>query len=328
MTTGRGGAPIEPGPDTGLAIFRMMHLIRAFEERVAECFANSEIPGFIHLSVGQEAVPAAVCARLHADDLIAATHRGHGQCLAKGAEPPRVMAELFGRRTGYCRGKGGSMHLCDMSRGILGTNGVVGASLPIAVGTALAARIRASRQVTVAFFGEGAANTGAAHEALNLASVWDLPVVFVCENNRYAEFTPSSVHSRVASIAERAAGYRMTGVTVDGNDAVAVYGAAAEAIDRARTGAGPTLLEAMTYRWRGHHEGDPMTYRSREELESWRAKDPVPRLAAWLRDRGWLDEAGEARVAAEARAEVDAATEFARRSPWPAPEDTLEDVHA
>jgi pyruvate dehydrogenase E1 component alpha subunit len=328
MTTGRGGGPIEPGREAGLGIFRMMHLIRAFEERVAECFANSEIPGFIHLSVGQEAVPAAVCALLRTDDLVAATHRGHGQCLAKGAEPPRMMAELFGRRTGYCRGKGGSMHLCDMSRGILGTNGVVGASLPIAVGTALAAQVRSSRQVTVAFFGDGAANTGAAHEALNLASVWDLPVVFVCENNRYAEFTPSSVHSRVASIAERAAGYRMTGVTVDGNDAVAVYAAAAEAIDRARTGAGPTLLEAMTYRWRGHHEGDPMTYRSKEELESWRARDPVPRLAAWLRDRGWLDEAGEARVASEIRAEIDAATEFARRSPWPAPEDTLEDVHA
>lgn len=328
MTTERDARPIEPGREAGIAIFRMMHLIRRFEERVAECFANGEIPGFIHLPVGQEAVPAAVCARLRVDDLIAATHRGHGQCLAKGAEPPRMMAELFGRRTGYCRGKGGSMHLCDMSRGILGTNGVVGASLPIAVGTALASQVRASRQVTVAFFGDGAANTGAAHEALNLASVWGLPVVFVCENNLYAEFTPQSVHSRVTSIAERAAGYRMTGVSVDGNDAVAVYTAAAEAIDRARTGAGPTLLEALTYRWRGHHEGDSMTYRSKEEADAWRAKDPLPRLAAWLRDRGWLDEAEETRLSADVRAEIDAATEFARESPWPAAEDALEDVHA
>jgi TPP-dependent pyruvate/acetoin dehydrogenase alpha subunit len=322
------GPATEPGRQTARAMFRMMHLIRQFEERVAECFANSEIPGFIHLSVGQEAVPAAVCARLRPDDLIAATHRGHGQCLAKGAEPSRMMAELFGRRTGYCRGKGGSMHLCDMSRGILGTNGVVGASLPIAVGTALAAQIRSSRQVTVAFFGDGAASTGAAHEALNLASVWDLPVVFVCENNLYAEFTPRSVHSKVAAVADRAGGYGMPGVTVDGNDAVAVYATAGEAIERARAGAGPMLIEALTYRYRGHHEGDPMHYRSREELDAWRARDPLPRLGAWLRDRGWLDEAEEAEVVQEVRREVDTATEFARQSPWPATEDGLEDVLA
>ncbi len=322
------GRPIEPGRGDALAIYRMMHLIRRFEERVAECYANSEIPGFIHLSVGQEAVPAAVCALLRDDDLIAATHRGHGQCLAKGADPQRVMAELFGRRTGTCRGKGGSMHLCDMSRGILGTNGVVGASLPIAVGTALAARVRGTGQVTVAFFGDGAANTGAAHEALNLAGVWDLPVVFVCENNLYAEFTPQAVHSKVAAIADRAAVYGMTGLTVDGNDAVAVYAAAAAAVERARTGAGPTLLEGLTYRLRGHHEGDQMTYRSKEETDAWRAKDPIPRLADWLRSRGWLGEPDEARLLAEVRAEVDAATEFARQSPWPAPEDTLEGVYA
>ncbi len=319
---------MEPTREQALGIYRMTRLIRKFEERVAECFANGEIPGFIHLSVGQEAIPAAVCALLREDDLVAATHRGHGQCLAKGAEPDRMMAELFGRKTGYCRGRGGSMHLCHIARGILGTNGVVGANLPIAVGTALASQVRGSRQVTVCFFGDGAANTGAAHEALNLASVWDLPVLFVCENNLYAEFTPQAVHTKASSVAERAAAYRMPGVRVDGNDAVAVFASAAEAIDRARTGVGPMLIEAMTYRYRGHHEGDPMAYRTKEELEAWRAKDPIPRLRAWLLSRGFLTETDDQRLVAEAQAEVDAATEFARRSPWPSPDDALGDVYA
>ena len=328
MTPDGQSVSIQPDQAQALRIYRMMQLIRSFEERVAECFANNEIPGFIHLSIGQEAVPAAVCSLLGNDDLVAATHRGHGQCLAKGADPLGVMAELFGRRNGLCRGKGGSMHLCDMSRGILGTNGVVGANLPIAVGTALAARVRGSGQVTVAFFGDGAANTGAAHEALNLASVWDLPIVFVCENNLYAEFTPQSVHSKVERIADRAAGYGMAGVTIDGNDAVRVYATAAAAVERARSGAGPTLLEALTYRFRGHHEGDPMRYRSPEELNAWRAKDPIPRFAAWLRERDWLGDAEAAQLVTDVRAEVDAATQFARQGPWPSAEDTLEDVYA
>ncbi|MEK7838547.1 MAG: thiamine pyrophosphate-dependent dehydrogenase E1 component subunit alpha, partial [candidate division NC10 bacterium] len=250
------------------------------------------------------------------------------QCRAKGADPRRVMAELFGRATGYCRGKGGSMHLCDMEHGVLGTNGVVGASLPIAVGTALASRIRGSRQVTAAFFGDGAANTGAVHEALNLASVWDLPVVFVCENNGYAEFTPQSVHTKAGSIAERAAAYRMRGVRVDGNDVPALFAVAAEAVDQARSGQGPTLIEAMTYRFRGHHEGDPMAYRQKAELEEWRAKDAIPRFRGWLLDRGHLTEADDARLVVAVTAEVDEATTFARESPWPAPEAALEDVHA
>jgi pyruvate dehydrogenase E1 component alpha subunit len=319
---------MEPTREQGLAIHRMMHLIRTFEERVAECFAAGEIPGFIHLAVGQEAVPAAVCALLGPADLVSATHRGHGQCLAKGAEPHRMMAELFGRATGYCGGKGGSMHLCHMPLGVLGTNGVVGANLPIAVGTALAARVRGTGQVTVAFFGDGAANTGAAHEALNLASVWDLPVVFVCENNLYAEFTPQAVHTKAASIAERARAYAMRGVRVDGNDVPAVFAAAAAAIDAARRGEGPTLIEAMTYRWRGHHEGDPMAYRTKDELAAWRQKDAIPRFRAWLGERGFLGAADDGRLVAEVRAEVDAATEFARQSPWPAPEAALDDVYA
>jgi pyruvate dehydrogenase E1 component alpha subunit len=319
---------MEPTPEQARSIYRMMHLIRKFEERVAECFAAGEIPGFIHLAVGQEAVPATVCHLLRADDLVGATHRGHGQVLAKGAEPHRVMAELFGRATGYCRGKGGSMHLCDMSRGILGTNGVVGANLPIGVGTALASQIRGSRQVTACFFGDGAANTGAAHEALNLASVWELPVVFVCENNLYAEFTPIAVHTKATSIAERASAYRMRGATVDGNDVPALFAAAATAIDLARNGAGPTLLEAMTYRWRGHHEGDAMSYRSKDEMAAWRDKDAIPRFRAWCVQRGVVTAAEDERLVAEVGAEVERATEFARRSPWPAPEAALEDVYA
>jgi len=319
---------MEPTREQGLRIYRMMHLIRKFEDRVAECFAGGEIPGFIHLSVGQEAVPAAVSTLLREEDLIAATHRGHGQCLAKGAEPARVMAELFGRKAGYCRGKGGSMHLCHMPRGILGTNGVVGANLPIAVGTALAAQVRGSGQVTVCFFGDGAANTGAAHEALNLASLWDLPVVFACENNLYAEFTPQAVHTKATAIAERAGAYKMPGVSVDGNDAVAVFAAASVALDRARHGAGPTLIEALTYRFRGHHEGDPMAYRTKEELAAWRARDPIPRFRAWLLSKGFFTETDDQRLVAEVQAEVDAATEYARQSPWPAPEEALEDVYA
>ena len=319
---------MEPGREQAVAIYLTMHLIRRFEERVEDCFAAGEIPGFIHLSVGQEAVPAAVCSALRPGDLVAATHRGHGQCLAKGAEPRRVMAELFGRASGTCGGKGGSMHLCDIARGVLGTNGVVGANLPIAVGTALASRVRGSGQVTVCFFGDGAANTGAAHEALNLASVWDLPVVFVCENNLYAEFTPLAVHTRTTSIAERAAGYRMAGVVVDGNDAVAVLAAATRAVDLARIGGGPSLVEALTYRWRGHHEGDPMTYRSREEQAAWRAKDPIRRFRTWLGQHAGLDAAQDERLVAEVQAEVDAATAFARESPWPAPAAALDDVYA
>ena len=318
----------EPTREQAVRIYRMMHLIRQFEERVAECFARGEIPGFIHLCVGQEAVPATVCSLLNEDDLIAATHRGHGQCLAKGAEVDRVMAELFGRKTGTCKGKGGSMHLCHMAQGILGTNGVVGANLPIGVGAALAAQVRGTGQVAVCFFGDGAANTGAAHEALNLASVWVLPAVFVCENNGYAEFTAQTVHTKATSIAERAAAYGMTGVTVDGNDALALFGAAAGAIERARSGGGPSLVEALTYRTRGHHEGDATAYRTKAELEAWRAKDPIPRLRAWLLGQRFLTEADDQRLVEEVQAAVEAATAFARESPLPAPEDALEDVYA
>src|SRR5512137_3229963 len=295
-------APRKLTREEGLRIYEMMHLIRMFEERAAECFAAGEIPGFIHLAVGQESIAATVCSLLEPADLVSGTHRGHGHCLAKGAEPQRVMAELFGRATGQCRGKGGSMHLCDMPRGVLGTNDILGGNLPIAVGTALAAQVRGTRQVTVAFFGDGAANSGAAHEALNLACVWDLPIVFVCENNLYAALTPQSVHTKGMAIAERAAGYGMRGVRIDGNDVLAVFRTAGAAIDAARRGEGPTLIEAMTYRWHGHHEGDRMTYRTKEEMAAWREKDAIPRFRAWLEAVGYLDAQGDERLVAEVRA--------------------------
>jgi pyruvate dehydrogenase E1 component alpha subunit len=320
--------PREPTREQAVAIYRTMHRIREFEQQVARCFAAGEIPGFIHVGVGEEAIAATVCTLLEPADLVSATHRGHGHCLAKGAAPDRMMAELFGRATGHCGGRGGSMHLCDMPRGVLGTNGIVGGNLPIAVGTALAAQVRGTRQVTAAFFGDGAANEGAAHEALNLASVWDLPVVFVCENNLYAALTPQSVHTKGTVIADRAAGYGMRGVRVDGNDVLAVFAAAAAAIDAARRGGGPTLIEAMTYRWHGHHEGDRMTYRTKDEMNSWREKDPIPRFHDWLETRGYLSAADDEQLRGAVRAEIEAATEFARQSPWPAPEAALEDVYA
>lgn len=319
---------MQPGRNEAVAMYRRMLVIRKFEERAAQCFAAGEIPGFIHLCIGQEASAVGACAPLRTEDLVASNHRGHGHCLAKGADPGLLMAELFGRLTGYCRGKGGSMHLCHVPLGILGTNGVVGAGVPIAVGTALAAQLRGTGQVTVAFFGDGAINTGAVHEGLNLASVWGLPVVFVCENNLYAEFTPQPMHSKEASIAARASGYGLPSVVVDGNDVLAVHAAAVEAIERARRGGGPTLLETLTYRYRGHHEGDPMAYRTKDELEQWRARDPIPRFRAWLLGQGHLDERHDTALVAEVESAIEAATEFARQSPWPAPEQALDDVYA
>ena len=318
----------EPTREQGIAIYRTMHRIRQFELQVARCFAAAEIPGFIHVGVGEEAIAATVCTLLKPADFVSATHRGHGHCLAKGADAGRMMAELFGRATGHCGGRGGSMHLCDMPNGVLGTNGIVGGNLPIAVGTALASRVRGTRQVTAAFFGDGAANEGAAHEAFNLACVWDLPIVFVCENNLYAALTPQSAHTKGTVIADRAAGYGMRGVRVDGNDVLAVYAAASAAIDAARAGEGPTLIEAMTYRWHGHHEGDRMAYRTKEEMNAWREQDPIPRFGAWLDARGYLTAVEDERLVADVKAEIEAATEFARQSPWPAPEAALEDVYA
>lgn len=300
--------------------------IRLFEQKALELFLAGELPGFLHSCLGQEAVPAGVCAALREDDYITSTHRGHGHVLAKGLAMDRMMAELYGKTTGYCKGKGGSMHIADFSRGVLGANGIVAAGLPIATGAALSAQMRRSGQVVAAFFGDGATSQGAFHEAVNLAAVWNLPVVYVCENNSYAVSTPVQRQMRVSSVSERAAAYGIPGVTVDGNDVVAVYQAASALIERARRGEGPSLLECRTYRWLGHYVGDPATYRPAEEVAWWKARDPLLLFEQRLREEGLFSEEQLQQSYEQVRAELEAAVAFARSSPDPRPEDALEDM--
>jgi pyruvate dehydrogenase E1 component alpha subunit len=291
-------------------------------------FAENEVPGFIHSSIGEEATAVGVCSVLRTDDYLTSTHRGHGHVLAKGADLRRFFAELYGRSSGSCRGKGGSMHVTDLDLGILGANGVVGAGIPIAAGAALASSMRGTDRVAVAFFGDGATDTGVFHEALNLASLWHVPAVFVCENNGYADFMARRAHQPIEHIADRAAAYAMPGARVDGNDVEAVRVAAGDAVDRARSGGGPTLVECETYRIRGHYEGDPQPYRTKEEVDEWRRRDPLSIASGRLRDRGELDDEAEAKIRDEARGMVEEAIAFARTEPLPEPKDALEDVYA
>src|SRR4051794_24385765 len=267
-------------------LFATMALIRAFETRVAELYRDGEIPGFVHTSLGQEAVAAGVGAALREDDYLATTHRGHGHVLAKGADVDGMMAELFAKAAGLCRGKGGSMHVADPARGILGANAIVGAGVPLAVGAALSSKLRRQGRVAVAYFGEGAVNQGSFHESLNLAAIWDLPVVFVCENNVYAEFSDSRKMARVASVAERVKAYAVEAHVLDGNDVTAVHQAALSAVERCRDGAGPVLLEAETYRWHGHYEGDAQPYKPDDELAGWKERDPLVLAERRLIDLG------------------------------------------
>jgi len=311
-----------------VGMLRTMLLIRAFEEKADELFALGRIHGTMHLSLGQEAVAVGVCAALRPDDYILSTHRGHGHCLAKGAEPHLMMAEFLGKETGYCRGRGGSMHIADVRGGNLGANGIVAGGLPIATGVGLSIQMRRTGQVCVAFFGDGAANEGAFHESLNLAAIWTLPVVFVCENNQYAMSMPARRAMRVERVSDRAAAYGMPGLTVDGMDVLAVHEAAASAVERARAGGGPTLLECVTYRYKGHSKSDRQRYRGRDEVEAWRARDPIARLRARLADAGALDEAEADRLAAEAAAVIEDALRFAEAQPEPDPAALLEDVYA
>ena len=298
-----------------LGMYRTMLKIRRFEEKVVDLFSEGLIPGFVHLYIGEEAVAVGVCANLSRDDYIASTHRGHGHCIAKGADLKRMMAELFGRETGYCKGLGGSMHIADLSLGILGATGIVGAGIPIAVGAALAARLKGKNSVSVAFFGDGANNQGIFHESLNLASIWKLPVIFVCENNQYGVSFHMSKSTSVNNIADRAVAYSIRGVVVDGNDVLAVYEAARDLVKRAREGQGPALLECKTYRIRGHFEGDPQSYRTREEVERWKEKDPVRRLRARLTEMNLMTDKEEERIEADLQRELAEAVEFAKRSP-------------
>jgi len=300
-------------------LYRTMLTIRVFEQRVAREFRTGEIPGFVHMYVGEEAVAAGVCANLTDRDWITSTHRGHGHCIAKGCDLRAMMAEIYGREDGLCKGRGGSMHIADFSRGMLGANAIVGGGISLATGAALAAQVRGEDGVAVAFFGDGAANQGVLHESMNLGSIWKLPVVYVCENNGFAESTPAAYATSVPDIATRAAAYSMPGVTIDGSDAVAVYEAARDAVSRARAGGGPTFLEVKTYRFMGHFEGDPDRYRDDADREVTRSRDAL----ASLRDRLVSDGIESAESLETLRAEVELAVsdavEFANASPFPDP---------
>ncbi len=303
-----------------------MALIRAFETRVAELYRDGEIPGFVHTSLGQEGVAAGVGLALAEDDYVATTHRGHGHCLARGMEVEGMMAELFARGEGICHGKGGSMHIADPAKGVLGANAIVGASLPLAVGAALSSKRLGQGRVAVAFFGEGAVNQGAFHEAANLAAIWDLPALLVCENNIYAEFSDSRAMARVPSVAARCAAYGIEAEVVDGNDAEAVWDLTAEAAARCRAGDGPFLIEAETYRWHGHYEGDGQEYKPDEEAASWRERDPLEVAAARLAERGDASAEALEGVREAAAARVEAAIERARSLPPPDPAEAYADV--
>lgn len=317
-----------PGPDALLQMLAAMIRVRVFEERARQLFANGRLPGFLHTSVGQEAVAVGVCAALRADDYVLSTHRGHGHLIAKGGALRPLMAELYGKVTGLCRGKGGTMHIADISVGYLGANGVLASGCVVAPGVGLSIKQRRSGQVVVTFFGDGAANRGPFHEGVNMAALWKLPVVFVCENNRWASSTAHRLSTAGGSIAARAAGYGIPGSSIDGNDVLAVHEAAARAVGRARRGDGPSLIEAHTIRWVGHFEGDAQAYRTKEEVEEGRRRDPIERLAAHLRDRGLLDVAHEQRLRQAVEAEIEDAVAFAERSPLPRPEDALTDLFA
>jgi len=314
--------------ETLLLMVERMLKVRHFEDRVKDLFAAGEMPGFVHLYLGEEAVAVGACAALNDDDYITSTHRGHGHIIAKGGDVKRMMAELYGKATGYNKGKGGSMHIADPSLGILGANGIVGAGLPIATGAGLSAKLRKSGQVTVCFFGDGASNQGTFHEAINIAAAFDLPVVYVCENNLYAVGTRQSDVRKVEDIADRGVGYDIPGLAVDGNDVVAVYEVCKEAVDRARAGMGPTLIECKTYRWRTHFEGEPDTYRPPEEVEAWIKREPIAPYRRLLIEQGVLTEAEADGIEAQVVKELDEAVEFARQSPLPEPETALQGLWA
>lgn len=311
-----------------IAMYRTMRLIRRFEEQIVELVNRNEVPGVTHEYIGQEAVAAGVCHALLPDDVITSTHRGHGHILAKGGDPGRMTAELMGKVTGCNRGRGGSMHIADLSLGIYGANGIVGAGVPIACGAAFASKLAGTGRVAVAFFGDGGINQGVVHEALNLAAIWKLPVIFVCENNKYAATTPLSETTAVARLSDRASAYGMSGESVDGMDVEAVYDATARAAARARAGDGPTLLECLTYRFVGHFTAEKargFKYRTEGEIESWRLRDPLVIFPARLKSQGICN---PSEIDADVEAQMVEAIAFARRSALPNPEDALDGMYA
>ncbi len=321
-------AGVRPDKNELVEMYRTMVRIRAFEEHTFSEWKVGGVPGEVHLYSGQEGVAAGVIAHLTVDDYVVSTHRGHGHVLAKGADPNKMMAEVFGRSGGYCRGKGGTMHMADSELGILGTNGIVGASLPIATGVGLACQLEGTGQVCVCFFGDGASNRGTFHESLDLAAVWNLPVVYVCENNSYAMSTHVCEHTKVENIADRGQAYGIPRTVVDGNDVAAVYEAAAQAIARARTGCGPTLLQCDTWRHHGHFTADPAHYRDPDEHAQMLRCDPLLSARELLLSLEEVTVAELESIDAEAAAEMDAALEFARNSPWPDPGEVATGVYS
>ena len=321
---------MEPNREVLLDLYRRMVRIRVFEEEAGKLMESGKIPGALHLYVGQEAVAAGVIAHLSPEDQITSTHRGHGHLVAKGGDFRHMYAELFGKATGYCRGKGGSMHIADLDLGMLGANGIVGGGPPIAVGAAFSNKYRGTGNVTCCFFGDGASNEGTFHEAANMAALYKLPVIFVCENNGFGEFTRQERHQAIRDIADRAPGYGMPGVVVDGMDVLAVYETAGEAIARARQGGGPTLLECKTYRFFDHVgvRGMGVIYREDAEVLEWRKRDPIDLFEARLVEMGVLTPEEATTVREAIRVEAQEAIAFAEASPYPPPEALLEDVYA
>ncbi|MHB9038875.1 MAG: thiamine pyrophosphate-dependent dehydrogenase E1 component subunit alpha [Armatimonadota bacterium] len=311
-----------------LRLYTQLVRLRAFEERVKEIYAATLMPGLAHLYIGEEAAAVGVCETLRDDDYITSTHRGHGHLLAKGGDTRLMMAEIMGRESGYCKGKGGSMHIADLSLGIIGANGIVGAGIPIAAGAGLQVQLSGSDSVVACFFGDSASNQGMFHEGINLASLWHLPVVFICENNLYGISVRQDRHQNITNISDRAAAYGIPGETVDGTDVFAVHEAAERAVARARSGAGPSLIECKCYRWLGHHAGDPAHYRPPGELEAWKERCPVKQCRERLMADGVLSEKEDSRIVKEVYAEMMDAQEWAMRQPFPKPESALEDVYA
>jgi len=309
-------------------MYQTMLKIRKFETRAKDLFAEGKIPGFVHLYIGEEATATGACANLRDEDYITSTHRGHGHIIAKGGDLKNMMAELFGKETGYCKGKGGSMHIADATKGILGANGIVGAGHNIAAGAGLAIQYKKTDQVCVCFFGDASTNQSTFHESMNLASVWKLPVIFVCENNGYGISVSQARHQAITDVSVRASAYNMPGVTIDGNDIFAVYEAVGEAVSRARKGQGPTLVECKTYRWRGHFEGDMTVYRPDGELDAWLKKDPIPRIEKYMLENNIMSEAEIANENAAVDNMIKDAEKFAEESSVATLESALVDIYS
>lgn len=300
--------------------------IRCFETVAEKLFLEGELPGFLHLYTGEEAIATGIMANLGEEDFITSTHRGHGHMIAKGADVNKMMAELYGRTTGYCKGKGGSMHIADFSIGVLGANGVVGGGLPIGVGAGLGIKMKKGNQVVVAFFGDGASNTGAFHESLNFASIYKLPIVFINENNQYASTAKTKETTSVENISDRATSYNMTGVTIDGNDVLAVYEEAREAVKKARDQGGPTLIEAKTYRIKGHFVGDPELYRNKKEIEKFWLGEPIKKFEKKLIELKMFNENEKQKIWKDTEEEIEESVKFAKESPMPSDKEALTDL--